>query len=1117
MASYPFFSYPDQFPKTDAAEITALVGHLGSIAGFNDIYQLGQRGSSALGNTIKDEPPVFAAFWATLASKASALAAAGKPNDPDKPTAWEQKVLDGMLDAFYGHWPQTKWQALAWFVAAIGNLNKTDDPYAILNALGALPKVDAAALATDEFFEALAGYYLNVAQEYIRTQSVSRTFLGRVVDDRNRPKAGVRVACTENQANRGFGSTTTNREGYYRIAFRVLVDVTKPIIRLKLTFTHRELNAPQTRTGSFDPAAPKNVSVEQLSFTPAPSVSKTVASTGTAIPVDVQTYLTAEGLSASRLEDIRDLGGFKNLPSKNINKTNPALLELDSLANLELLQPDVAKNRSLITNGYKSITDIALSARGAFIKKNGTLLSDLEAAKLHYGARAAHLFGLNSAIAKRTTIPAYGTKDPTVSCTCPDCSSAVSPMAYMADLASFAENNLQHGDDPDERIDLVYLKETFLQEYPTLTGCSRQNESVCQNRIATEVLRALHTVEPPQGSAITDLATAEKQYLTQCYELLLNKLGTSYTELRAMRGVTDEARRTKLTARLGIVSTDGTPVPTLDQLLIDLSDTANIIEGIPGNGSTAKGLEPLFGLRNTLRSPLLATPVSKVVLWKKAHLRRTWETEDGLKNAFVEPLPKDRPVIIDPDVVSIDDLRDPTNTTDLVVDRWNKRREWLDAEWAAMDDASGMVTAVARDAFKDSKIIVAYDRVLQLVGLTTLTYQPEGRAPSESITFVVEAAAIVDGNTYVKVDGPLAEDMSRGSILTDLEPILQNPDKRVRNCLKLLERVRAGQTTAYVGVLASGPVIMGWPELTAGDVISTLREAKEQALSADATGLATIEARGFTLASTSRFLELYDKNQIDPTNYETEGNLNADEWAEVKNILIAVMKQRLSNGPLGWRAEEANIMLGPHNFWPALQAPTEGISPYDISVAVLIDPSRISTKDLPDPTAQQRTVNPAYRASARFAERLEALKKERTQLVNNHMNSFQALLDRGFNFSSTQPGPVWNGTDPAENEYLNVLNALADPDQKAWAEFFITRRLLITEAELRTVISIGIKEEGAALSPGEKEVLYATLLRARKQLARYPQWQGIEGGTPHWQLRKTYLPKWRATAEQRSS
>jgi hypothetical protein len=224
-------------------------------------------------------------------------------------------------------------------------------------------------------------------------------------------------------------------------------------------------------------------------------------------------------------------------------------------------------------------------------------------------------------------------------------------------------------------IDLQFLIDTFHQPFDNLPlSCEAMETQVRQVRLCIEVLwRYLDVIWPtvPQ-SRRTALAQAEASYLLEAYQRLLVMMGTSYNEIRLIRSATSD-EQSALTDRLGI------------DLLVNGVNTLNELFLAPAAIAPQK-LEELFGLVDTdprRRDPLAPGQPSKMQTWRLRHLRTLWHAQDWPSDPYSEgKLP-----VIDPDVVTPDDFRNPVakanvNDPDQPFDLWLKRRDWVDARLA---------------------------------------------------------------------------------------------------------------------------------------------------------------------------------------------------------------------------------------------------------------------------------------------------------------------------------------------------------------------------------------------------------------------------------------------------
>ncbi len=204
---------------------------------------------------------------------------------------------------------------------------------------------------------------------------------------------------------------------------------------------------------------------------------------------------------------------------------------------------------------------------------------------------------------------------------------------------------------PDERLSLPFQ----LVVHPEL-GEGRGSEA---DRGAATLSLVKFATMPFAIAAVT-----EADYRLAAYQALLNRIGTSYEELRLARGA-DDATRKALASRLGIRLDPGND--QLEQLRL-----------LPDQITEAK-LEELFGLADTTRDPFTAVSHPLLLLkWRRDHLEALWREQDEAEYSKPEALTP----IIDPDLIGEDDLRlaEPGNPA---FDLWHKRRQWLADAFAA--------------------------------------------------------------------------------------------------------------------------------------------------------------------------------------------------------------------------------------------------------------------------------------------------------------------------------------------------------------------------------------------------------------------------------------------------
>ncbi|HSE18100.1 MAG TPA: LamG-like jellyroll fold domain-containing protein [Pyrinomonadaceae bacterium] len=174
------------------------------------------------------------------------------------------------------------------------------------------------------------------------------------------------------------------------------------------------------------------------------------------------------------------------------------------------------------------------------------------------------------------------------------------------------------------------------------------------------------------ATPLADLSIAETAYMQSAYQVMLNKLGTSYEEMRLAR-TADPAARTALAQRIGIDLTK------LDSLFLDMSQV------------TEEKLEKLFGLVDTTRSPLVPADVPSLLIWQRDHLRTLWKLADhpgGSEGASLPP-------IVDPDVIGEEFLIKSTQST--AYSLWQQRKALISNQMSLLAaDKPPAETALAR-------------------------------------------------------------------------------------------------------------------------------------------------------------------------------------------------------------------------------------------------------------------------------------------------------------------------------------------------------------------------------------------------------------------------------------
>lgn len=216
---------------------------------------------------------------------------------------------------------------------------------------------------------------------------------------------------------------------------------------------------------------------------------------------------------------------------------------------------------------------------------------------------------------------------------------------YLVALLSFAREQVTVPGPPEAALDTATLVRVLGQpldrlSQPLSAAADRGNVEINQLRVPVELLRArIAATRTPTGPG----AAGEEVYRSAAYASLLAAVGTSYAELRLVRGAAPAVRQA-LAARLGIRLSAAKP-DELDQLVLD------------GPGLTETALETLFGLTSTTQSDPLRAPSTPLLLtWQLAGLALSWADQDRHPTT-----PRAYGVLADPDVISAADVIEGPN------------------------------------------------------------------------------------------------------------------------------------------------------------------------------------------------------------------------------------------------------------------------------------------------------------------------------------------------------------------------------------------------------------------------------------------------------------------------
>lgn len=837
---------------------------------------------------------------------------------------------------------------------------------------------------------------------------------------------------------------------------------------------------------------------------PTPEVTELAVASQLELPQELLAFLGDK--SIHRLADIRRAGGIGHIEALPVRADHPAVRALEAHASLSLVSEDITLNAKLIENGLTSVLALANAPRTRVVAMARDTLGDFRAARMHVMAQAQKSYLDNHTTARMAESangffdekkPQPGFEDNYTifprKCGCEDCASAVSPLAYLADLLDYAVGHVQKTG--GAAVSLSTLTNTFFQPFGRLpASCEEMDKKVRQVRLCIEVLRRYLKAKdlPATNSKAQMLNSEEWHYRLAAYQLMLSKLGTSYEEVRLARTAPAEKRKA-LAGRLGIELGAGTP-DHLDTLFLD--------PATPTNPIPEADLEKLFGLVDTDKTdPLAPVPTPKFLAWRLDYLRALWQEQDRPTDQYAEDFAsvvefsEERLPIIDPDVVGPDDFRYPfaksdSNGPDQVFDIWLRRRMWVDGRIAAL--AGLNKTAVHKAELKDLPQPIAFPASLQakisfdspgqflvftgvMSGdeedlLLALSQEPSYQAAVKKLFENSQLAPFKVPN-LAGILSSMIEEVSYE--VTPFTPWVNRPDPVDEDFDFILEKLSKGTE----------------PEV----------EAAKSQIRADL---------GLTAESFTRLVGLRDKArraESDPKNEPVK----EEEWVEIYSILVQAQKVRLFAAWIAEEVEQAHLFgptdfFGPSEFWIPLREPREGDWPPAVPGGQpLIDPEVVKLDELPDPTAGKR---------ARELWEARRLKLEETRDKLKGMREAQANVTAGFEVLLTAS----LGNSLPDLDKLN--KNLADPALEivVAAKETIQNDLHMTLEAFTHLMTIKAKNKP---SDDEWAEVYAILTSARKIRTDYEQWLVEENdpteGVKYWSALKAKVPRWRASSEAR--
>ncbi|WP_331753576.1 hypothetical protein OIA45_40765 (plasmid) [Streptomyces chartreusis] len=426
---------------------------------------------------------------------------------------------------------------------------------------------------------------------------------------------------------------------------------------------------------------------------------------------------TVDDLRDAPAADLTEAGaetrkGSRKVSAKDARHAAQEAAVLRSLRSYTELLPlagDLGRTAALLESGFGDAAVIARKSRAEFISAAPDGIDEERATAIHAGAIAQTAFLDQVGLADE--VDAQGTGG--ASCGCRECETAVSPLAYLANLLDYCLQHLRLKGAP---LDLDWFIRSMHQPFHLLPAtCAAQQEEVRHVRVCAEVLRDyVRTTRTPAPAEQQRLDARLHAYRQRCYALLLRELGTNYGELRAASTASDPVDRAAYANRLAIDSTDDGS-PTLPRLVLDVSRGATGAQAL-----TEANLEAVFGLRDTAREPTTSPDEPLLQVWRRKRLRRLWFEEDHPTDPYAER----RLPVIDPDVIDPRDMRAGFKDG---VRLWEFRRTWVDARLAAF---APLYDETAKTAdFAAMIAAMTAPTTYRAVELTSWTKQAAARLP----------------------------------------------------------------------------------------------------------------------------------------------------------------------------------------------------------------------------------------------------------------------------------------------------------------------------------------------------------------------------------------------------
>jgi len=974
-----------------------------------------------------------------------------------------------------------------------------------------------------------------IVRQLIHHNQVARTVIAQLLDVETKAVLAGYTVTTFSQENAGEenrGLDTTDNEGKFSFVFFVPKEIPPNAppreFRLEVVSPAGEKLAEGGQV-SVDFSKPETEIFPALIKVPKPEISRQQEELKSVL-VDVSPELRAflnEQQNIQTLSDIRRKGGLSHLPDLP-RDADPALIrKLESLADLDRVSPDISVSNTLLAHNFDSVLAISDTPHSEFVAhvsdENGGL-KELDAAKLHVTASSQTrlldnmLMGLaaNSANgfkmmeANSAVLAAAEVFQP--SCGCDDCAAAVSPAAYLGALLDYALKHLRKNG--KDKIDLQFLVDTFHQPFNDLpTDCEAVEEQVRRVRICIEALRSYVGSRPfADANKEAALAKGEADYAFAVYSILLNRIGTSYEEIRRIRSEIAENRKA-LAERLGIDLTEPRPADKpdddeqngdeLDQLFLDPS-----AQPPKDHLLTAQVIEKLFGLPDTVRDSLsegakFGDDSAQITRWNLNGVIWNQNTDpegnvyvtliNSAATVFRVELHKDAART---KLVAAGEIATASGTVRLNPENNSRLSGTFEIAFSTDSIAISIAAIPAVLSWRSKHLrtlwsrqdhpVDAYSEVASAGGDTTPRLpiiDPDIIGPDDFRQPVQKLKPTDPDRAF---DLWLKRRAIIDQVLDELETTRETPGTNGLN--EILLRVLGNPLPDLDGLLLV---------LTKGGTAAEVGTAKD-----------SVTALQLSVESFTRLMAIRAKDQLSASDSRNE-KASAAEWSEVYSILAQAAKAKQFEA---WRTEEKNagILLGLEEFWFSVREPQEGDwPPLPVADQPLVDPDIVKLTDLPEWLAGKEAIA-LWNARKTIIEQIPGKLKQERETKD---------FDQMMQLALGHPAPG----DPLQHD-LNILqSSLSSQDEtvRSQATKQIETDLHLTVANFNRLMLVKAANDqpASATKPTVAEFaeVYAILTPARKLKHEYPQWIQEENtaGLVYWKTIKAKLPRWRASLESR--